>query len=93
MSWIFKAVAVVALLYAVVVSIVAWCMIDDLHQALEELKKRVNINDEVITLHSEEIDELQRIPWSSLAVRMTDMETRMMELSWEAALKERKAKQ
>ena len=54
---------------------------------LKELRHRVNIMDEVTTLHSEEIDELQRskLPMAS---RIADMEARMMEPSWEQAVRD-----
>lgn len=38
-----------------------------MRQEIRELRTRVNVNDEVITLHSEEIDEIQR---HAEAVRM-----------------------
>jgi hypothetical protein len=38
-----------------------------MRQEIRELRTRVNVNDEVITLHSEELDEIQR---HDLAKRM-----------------------
>lgn len=60
MHWILDALDVLGLLGALIGLLICWIRIDDLERELKELKHRENINDEVITLHSEEIDELQR---------------------------------
>ena len=60
MSWILDALVVLGLLGALIGLLICWIKIDDLERELKELTNRENINDEVITLHSEEIDELQR---------------------------------
>ena len=60
MSWILDALVVLGLLGALIGLLICWIRIDDLEREMRELKHRENINDEVITLHSEEIDELQR---------------------------------
>lgn len=52
---------------------------------LKELRHRVNIMDEVTTLHSEEIDELQRSKLP-MATRIADLEKWRMEPSWEQAV-------
>ena len=40
-----------------------------IREDVRELTKRVNVNDEVITLHSEEIDEIQRHELAKKIVR------------------------
>lgn len=57
MSWILDALG---LLWALIGLLICWIRIDDLEREMRELTHRENINDEVLTLHSEEIDELQR---------------------------------
>jgi len=60
MSWILDALVVLGLLGALIGLLIFWIRIDDLEREMRELTHRENINDEVLTLHSEEIDELQR---------------------------------
>lgn len=60
MHWILDALDVLGLLGALIGLLICWIRIDDLEREMRELKHRENINDEVLTLHSEEIDELQR---------------------------------
>lgn len=60
MHWILDALDVLGLLGALIGLLICWIRIDDLERETRELKHRENINDEVLTLHSEEIDELQR---------------------------------
>lgn len=53
MQWVFGAMAVLALIIAFIDAMANWIRHD-------ELEHRVNVIDEVVTVHSEEIDELQR---------------------------------
>ena len=94
MQWIFGAMAVLALAIAFIDLMIGWLRHDD-------LTHRVNIIDEVTTVHSEEIDELQRgrkanakrvetaiddPRFEILAERISDIEQRMMSASWEQAV-------
>lgn len=103
MQWIFNTMAVLGLLLAGIGLMIDWLRHDDLEREIKELTHRENINDEVLTLHSEEIDELQRGRMAqgekrlremknlqegqqALAQRMTDLEKRMLEAGWDAAM-------
>ena len=73
MSWILDALVVLGLLGALIGLLICWIRIDDLERVMRELKHRENINDEVITLHSEEIDELQRRRMAQGEKRLREM--------------------
>lgn len=70
MSWVMAGLVVFAAVY-IIVDMVQDARtrrsIQELRTEYKELTVRVNVNDEVITLHSEEIDEIQR---HDLAKRM-----------------------
>lgn len=53
-----------------------------MRQEIRELRTRVNVNDEVITLHSEEIDEIQRHAEATRMVRQLEaMSGKVCEIS------------
>lgn len=77
MQWVFGAMAVLALVLAGLDMLISWVRHD-------ELEHRVNVIDEVVTVLSEEIDELQRVLRSAQDARreapLTDGERRVKEL-------------
>lgn len=70
-------------LFVLAAIVCAWRQFYEDQTELQELRYRVNIMDEVLTLHSEELDELNRdrLP---MANRIADVEKRMMEPSFNA---------
>ena len=63
MAWVMVGLLVFAVLYMIVDMVQdarTRQAIEALHKEYKELEVRVNVNDEVITLHSEELDEIQR---------------------------------
>lgn len=60
MVWVVAAVVVVYMVVDAVREARLRKAVEALKEEYKELNVRVNVNDEVITLHSEELDEIQR---------------------------------